>query len=217
MNDISFKERVRQIIISEARSYKDNLVNYEYLVCSDAFTEKEFYLIDAKEDNYQHLTGVNSLICAQEFFEKSYNGTLLLTDFDFIKRNQSEKSVIGSVRRKISVLHDMVNIFNNSQLIVQEKYMKNNIICDFSTTDGKCILGFVDSEKARPKSLIKGKVTDNEAKSVKLLMRKKIDEDIFDEVLIGNNEAIEKYYYCIKNYISIMCEEVAIASTSYFN
>lgn len=216
MNDISFKERVRQIIISEAKSYKDNLVNFEYLVCSDIFTEKEFYIIDAKEDNYQHLTGVNSLISAQEFFDKSYNETLLLTDFNFIKRNQSEKSVIGSVRRKISVLHDMVNLFNNSQLLVQEKYIKNNIICDFATTDGKCVLGFFNSEKARPKSLIKGKIADDEAKSVNLLMRKKINEDIFDDILIGNNEAKDKYYYCIKNYISIMREEVAIASTSYF-
>lgn len=47
-------------------------------------------------------------------------------------------------------------------------------------------------------------------------MRKKIKEDIFDDILIANNEAKDKYYYCIKNYISIMREEVAIASTSYF-
>ena len=64
-----------------------------------------------KEDNFQHLTGVNSLIGPQEFYKKSIDGTLNENDFDFIKRNQSEKSVKGSVRRKIKVLPDMMNIF----------------------------------------------------------------------------------------------------------
>lgn len=70
-------------------------------MCSDAFKHKEYYIIDGKEDNYQHLTGVNSLISAQEFFYKCYEGTLTVDDFNFVKRGQDEKAVKGSVTRKL--------------------------------------------------------------------------------------------------------------------
>lgn len=82
----NFKERVKDILISEAMAYKESYVNYQYLICSDAFEHKKYYVIDAKEDNYQHLTGVNSLISAQEFFNKCYEGTLTIEDFNFLKR-----------------------------------------------------------------------------------------------------------------------------------
>lgn len=81
---ISFKERVKNIAISEATFYKQNFIDYQYLICSDAFKIKNYYIIDAKPDNYQHLLGIHSLINAQEFFDKCYNGTLQETDFDFI-------------------------------------------------------------------------------------------------------------------------------------
>lgn len=50
-----FKERVRNILINEAVTYKESYVNYQYLVCSDAFDHKDYYIINANEDNYQYL------------------------------------------------------------------------------------------------------------------------------------------------------------------
>lgn len=104
MAETPFKERVKNEVINAVSAYKQNYVDYQYLACSDAFRIKDHYIIDAKPDNYQHLTGVHSLISSQEFFDKCCDGTLQETDFDFNKKKQSEKSVKGSVRRKISVL-----------------------------------------------------------------------------------------------------------------
>lgn len=46
---ISFKERVRQTVIQCASDYKSYFVDYEYLICSDAFTLKKYYILRASE------------------------------------------------------------------------------------------------------------------------------------------------------------------------
>jgi len=55
MKKVSFKERVKNIVIKESKNYKEIFVDYEYLVCSRAWVMKDFYIIDGKKDNYQHL------------------------------------------------------------------------------------------------------------------------------------------------------------------
>lgn len=211
MTKVSFKERVKEIVIAEAKAYNDNFVKYEYLVCSEAFILKDFYIIDAKEDNYQHLTGVNSLISSQQFFEKCYNGTLQESDFNFMKHHQSEKAVIGSVRRKIIVLPSVINIFNNKKILVEETFIKNNVQCSFATTDSVGTLGFLNISKSYPKTLLRGnELESSKAKNVDLLLRKESGKEKFDEILIGNLEAIKKYYEKIKNEIDQYYEEVAI-------
>lgn len=155
MAEESFKERVRLEMIKAAQKYKEIYVDYEYLICSEAFVEKNYYIVGAEKDNFRHLTGVHSLISAQSFFDKCIDGSLSEDDFDFIKKGQDEKSVKGTVRRKIKVLPDMMELFRDG-LLAEEDFKKNQVFCTFATADGNCTLGFVDSGKARPKSLIKG-------------------------------------------------------------
>lgn len=57
--------------------------------------------MSAEKDNFQHLTEVHSQISAQNFFDKCIDGSLSEDDFDFIEKGQDEKSVKGTVRRKI--------------------------------------------------------------------------------------------------------------------
>ena len=188
---VSFKERVRLAMIAAATDYKNNFIDYEYLVYSDSFENKDYYIIDAKEDNYQHLTGVNSLISASSFFEKCYNGTLQESDFDFSKKEQDEKIVKGTVRRKISVLPHMMNIFSKS-LMVEECFQKNTVICSFATTDGQLTLGFIDSGKSRPKTLIKGDgLNKSKSKPILLVLRKKSDEALFSDIVIGDLKLVK--------------------------
>ena len=39
-----FKERVKTVMIASAKVYKQNYVDYEYLICSDAFSLKDYYV-----------------------------------------------------------------------------------------------------------------------------------------------------------------------------
>jgi len=218
--EISFKERVKNEIISAAKVYMQIYVYYEYLICSDAFIAKDYYIIDAKPDNYQHLTGVNSLISSQDFFNKCCDGTLQVTDFNFIKQGQSEKSVKGSVRRKIAILPYMMNLFQGD-VLVEETFTRNQIICTFATADNKCTLGFIDSSKSRPMSLLKGnELNTQRAKKIRSLLRKHITREKFDEIIIGNSKTLMEYYDVIKNHISdnlISTDKLTKINKSEFN
>lgn len=201
MPEISFKERVKNIAIQEAINYKRNFVDCEYLICSDAFTLKSHYIIDAKPDNFQHLIGVNSLISPQLFYNKCCDGTLEESDFNFIKRGQSEVSVKGSVRRKIVVLPKMVNIFQNT-VMVEESFVKNQIFCTFAASDGVCTLGFIDSSKSRPMSLVKGNELNlSKAKTINILLSRGAGEEKFTKVIVGDFETLTKHYEILKEHI----------------
>lgn len=67
-----FKERVRLEIIKAAKKYQEVYVDYEYLICSEAFKQNHYYIIDAQKDNFQHLTGVHSQISAQIFLINAF-------------------------------------------------------------------------------------------------------------------------------------------------
>ena len=154
MTTVSFKERVRLVAIQNAQLYKEKYLNYEFLVCSEAFVNNNGHkIIKFDEGNYLHLLGVHTSLTANEFFGKCINGTLLEDDFDFIKPFKSEKSVKGSVRQKINVLPEMMNLFTQ-QLLAENEFRKNVVDCAFATANSVCTLGFAIS--GRPKTLLKG-------------------------------------------------------------
>ena len=101
------------------------------------------------------------------------------------------------MRRKIKVLPEMMNLFND-ELLAEETFKKNKVFCSFATANGSCTLGFSESEKVRPKSLIKGNELSN-PKIVELVLRKKSGTKLFDEIVIGNEKTLNKYRNQIEN------------------
>lgn len=207
MAEESFKERARQEMIKAAKQYKDIYVDYEYLICSVTFEKNNYYIIAAEEDNFQHLTGVHSNIDAKTFFRKCYDGTLEEEDFDFTKVGQNEKSAKGTVRRKIQVLPDMMTLMK-SDVQVEEGFRKNRVVCSLATADGNCTLGFSESMKARPKSLIKGNELKNPG-TVDLILRKIAGSSFFDEIVVGDIETLNQFREKIENIVSAQLFEDA--------
>lgn len=198
----SFKDRVKETVINNAMSYKWYYVNYEYLLCSKAFTQNEFYIVSAHEDNYLHLTGLHTSLSAEDFFNKCYAGTLNESDFDFKKIGQNEKEVKGSVRRKINSLSAMMNMFGSSTMI-EEDFVKNRIRCSFATANSNVTLGFVISGKAKPMTLLKGNELDSsKAKRLELVLRRRKGEDKFSELLVGTEETLNEYRECLGELLS---------------
>jgi hypothetical protein len=207
MPEISFKERVRVAIIRSAAEYKRNFVDCEYLVCSEAYTNHKYFIIDGKAENFKHLTGVNSMLDPIAFFKKCCDGSLSDSDFDFIKIGETEKDTKGTVRRKISVLSNMVDFFNSKQIITEEDFVKNRITCSFATTDGLCTVGFMNTSKARPKTLLKGNALNiQKSKPICLLFRKTQGNSRFNELLIGDAKSFACYYKYIQDLVD---EELA--------
>lgn len=137
---------------------------------------------------------------AKSFFRKCYEGTLIEEDFDFVKAGQMEKDVKGTVRRKIQVLPDMMMLMK-SEVQVEEGFRKNRIACSLATADGKCTLGFSESKKARPKSLIKGNELKN-PETVDLILRKAAGSLFFDEIVVGDMAVLNRFKEKIQGIVS---------------
>ena len=181
---LTFKERVLKIILEESVRYKSIFVDYEYLVVSKHFKNRKYYIISASEDNFLHLTGVKTLLSAKYFFDKCLNGTLEENDFSFGYYGQDEKAAKGTVRRKIKVLPLMMDFLDNEPL-VEEGFSKNNVSCSFATSEGRFTLGFSDSEKVKPKTLMLGNMLKN-PKNIDLIFRKHSSSEFFKEIKYGN-------------------------------
>lgn len=202
MADLTFKQRVAQTAITYATVYESVYLKYEYLVCSEAFSSRDYYIIAACADNYRHLIGVNTEISADDFFAKCLSGTLTEDDFDFVKNGQSEAAVKGSVRRKINALPHFLSMLG-SPLVAQEKFIKNRVSCTFATTD-KCVtVGYITVGKSRPKTLLKGdELEEEKCRKVDLILRRPTGEKLFDEIVCGDADMITKYKAKIKQLLA---------------
>ena len=200
---MTFKERIAAIAIAQAPKYKSVYIDYEYLICSDIFVLKDYYILTAKGDNYQHLIGVNTPnLSPDDFFNKCLSGNITDSDFDFNKPGKTPESVKGSVRKKIKVLPYFTSMIGKD-LVVQENFQKNKVVCSFATTDCNMTVGYISNKKATPKSLMSGDRIDwGKAGSVDLILRRKSGDCLFSEVIFGDETAFLKYNEKIKEHIS---------------
>ena len=107
------------------------------------------------------------------------------------KKNQSEKSVKGSVRQKIKVLPDMLQMYGK-ELVAQEDFKKNRVECAFATADSTHTLGY--ASVGRPKSLFqKNELDQDKSEKVDLVLRKKRGENKFTKLVSGRVEMIDRY------------------------
>lgn len=74
--EASFKTRVKRTLEECAVDYLNNFIGKKYVIYSKCFTKNNYYTIDAKKDNYLHLTGVITNLKAEVFFDKCIRGTL---------------------------------------------------------------------------------------------------------------------------------------------
>jgi hypothetical protein len=191
----TFKQRVHSEIIKAAADYKAVFVDFDYLIYSEDFKNKPYYIISANEDNYPHLTGVNLLLpSAQAFFDKCLDGSLKESDFDFTSKNRSEKDVKGSVRQKIAILPFLKTIFQ-MKLQAEEHFVKGRVHCSLATSDNALTIGFTSTEQLRPKTLLQSnELNTSNAVFVRLVLRRSRGANKFDTVVQGDVAEFCKAY-----------------------
>ncbi|MEG2687403.1 MAG: PBECR4 domain-containing protein [Christensenellaceae bacterium] len=208
MEKVPFEQRVAETAITEAANYKSIFVDWEYLICAEAFKNRDYYIIAAKEDNYQHLLGVNSKIPPQKFFEKCIEKSLNTEDFNFSKKSMSEKDVKGSVRRKIKALPLMMKLLN-ANMLVEENFLKNNISCSFASSDNSITVGFATADVSRPMTLLsKNELDTNKSSCVSLILRRRPGESKFNQIVVGSEAAFVMNYERIK---ALLGQELLVA------
>ena len=198
----SFKERVTQTAISQAKIYEQVFLKYEYLLCSKAFHNRPYYIVSAHADNYRHLIGVNTVISAENFFEKCINGTLAEEDFDFNKKGQPEKETKGAVRDKLIALPQFLSMMSKP-LVAEEAFIKNRVHCIFAATDRSATVGFAAADKSKPMTLLRGDRLDpSKSSSVDLILRRRAGTALFDEIVYGDETKIAEYIEGIQMLLS---------------
>jgi hypothetical protein len=134
MNNL-FKEKIKEQLLIAAHDFF-KLLNKNITISSDDFEFQKNYLLKFNKTNFLHLTGVISHIKADLFFEKCFDGTITVDDFDYDEiKNKT------NIRNKLKHLVNISKMFDK-ELLVQEQFVKNKVICKIATSDNECTIGF---------------------------------------------------------------------------
>ncbi|WP_125762489.1 PBECR4 domain-containing protein [Companilactobacillus hulinensis] len=182
-NNVSFEDKVPNIIIQSARKYNNVFQDWEYLIYSSNTVLRPYYIVSGKNRNFFHLTGLKSNLFPNQFYKKALQGTLNKSDFNIPNK--------GNVRRKLKSLEIFPDMFlpkwNSKNLIITEEYEKNNIHCQLATTDGKAILGFTDDNNFLvPRTILKGNITNQRLCTVDAIFARHKNSMLFTDFIWGN-------------------------------
>ena len=132
----SFKENVRKQLLVAAQEYF-SLLNKTIIIKSEEFEFQKIYIIKFDKTNFLHLTGVISVLKAGDFFEKCYNSSISIDDFDY-----DEVKNKTNIKNKLRCLVTISTMFNK-ELFAQEHFEKNRVICKIATSDSSYTIGFI--------------------------------------------------------------------------
>ena len=163
---------IKQALIDSAQSYS-LLLDNEVIVKSEDFVNCDCYKLRFFETNFLHLTGLKTTLSAKDFYHKCFAGTVLESDYS-LGVNCDRKTV----KRK---LKNLVNIgqFFKQEVMVQEAFVKNQVICKIGTSDEKCTIGFADAKYyLRPKTILANNHLDLDKPIQKVLpIIQKVEKD----------------------------------------
>ena len=145
---IQKKFNIKQALVDSAQSYF-RLLDCRIILKSMNFIQQDCYVLRFFKTNFLHLTGLKTNLSTEEFFNKCYDGTIMENDY-FLGLNNDRKTV----KRKLKNLVRIGQFFDY-EIMVQEAFAKNQIVCKIATSDGKCTIGFVDAKYyLRPKTIL---------------------------------------------------------------
>ena len=183
---MSFTQWVVESLMIGAQIYKTTFLDYDYLVYSSEFVDNPYYIISSREYNFAHLTGVRSLIPSYDFYVACINGTVKETDFNFIDRYNDEKSVKGTVRRKLKCILSVSDFFSY-KLQAEENFVKGKVHCCLASANARVTMGFIESGKIFPKTMLKGNCLNlGKAVDISLVLRRERGANQFDKILYGD-------------------------------
>ena len=158
-----FKENVRLQLLVAAQEYFV-LLTKSILIESDSFEYQKKYLINFNKANFLHLTGVKSYLKADEFFDKCFDSSITIDDFDYDEiKNKT------NIKNKLRCLTALSSFFDR-ELLAQEQFVKNRIVCKLATSDGSFTIGFTGGKHCvYPKTVLNKNRLDEAKPIIKII------------------------------------------------
>lgn len=105
------KEAIRSQIIAASHVYRNHLAGkiFLYVIGNESFE------VAFQTDRFMHLTGVNSMLSAQKFYDKAKNSTLTTQQICF-----DSKHPYAAAKKKLSCLMLLPNLTNNLVCVVKK-------------------------------------------------------------------------------------------------
>lgn len=149
MKTPSFKETIQLQLIQAAKSYSA-LLDKRIEISSSDFKLSKKYVIRFYKSNFLHLTGVLTSMAPEDFFNKCFEETIALDDFNC----ESTSQIKGLTRLKMKHMVTIGSFFD-SEIDVQEDFEKGAIKCLVGASNNRCTIGFVDAKYCvRPRTIL---------------------------------------------------------------
>jgi hypothetical protein len=146
------KSNARKIVVKCAKLYKDNLCNKKMLFVYEINSKIKYVNVSCYPSNYKHLTGIDTVCSARDFFELCCNQKIS-EDTLVLKRN-------GTTELKLKVLEQIMDIAHQVRFIGD--YLNSNIYLELDKIVGNisCGLGIENNEgnSYYPKSVLNGDI-----------------------------------------------------------
>lgn len=121
------KKQALNIIVKAAKSYQNNLQDKTFLIIYQGSKGVESACVGFRSNHFLHMTGIETKLSAQRFYEMCVNGKLSITEFELDKK--------GKAQRKLAVLpylpellynNCMIGDFINSGIFIRADYFVGN-------------------------------------------------------------------------------------------
>lgn len=121
------KKQALNIIVKAAVQYRENLQDRNFLIVYQSNKGISSACVGFRGNHFLHMTGVETKLSAQRFYEKCINGKLAVSEFELDKK--------GKAQRKLTVLpylaellynNCMIGNFINSGIYIRADYFVGN-------------------------------------------------------------------------------------------
>lgn len=186
------KTELRELIINASIEYKNYLAGRSFLYIYG----NNYFEVVFKIQSFKHLTGVNSCLSANKFYENAKNKTLTVSQFDFTNRFPYDIA-----KKKLPVLADLKKL-TNSEVCVVCDYQTMTVTYKLGITNIHFTLGLIkDSEPPHlfvPQTLrIKDKSIENSCNAdfIDFIFEKNASEDLYENIMYRekNKKLPEKF------------------------
>lgn len=103
------KKQALNIIVRSAESYRKNLQDKNFLIIYQSNEGMRSVCVGFRGNHFLHMTGIETKLSAQRFYEKCINGKLAISEFELDKK--------GKAQRKLEVLPYLSELFYNNCMI----------------------------------------------------------------------------------------------------